>query len=230
MVEPVPIRAISSMATRALLAELAPACAASAGVTLSVESVGGVDAAKRVRQGEAFDLVILAADALDALHAEGRVDARIDLVQSGISCAVRAGERQPDVSTLQALTQALLGCRRVGVSTGPSGVQLMARFEAWGLMPGLRERVVQPPPGTPVGQWLALGEVDLAFQQTAELIHLPGLSLLAPLAADAQILTTFSGSVARHSTAPEAAQRVLAHLASAAHDDSKRRHGFEPVP
>ena len=69
------------MATRALLAELAPACAASAGVTLSVESVGGVDAAKRVRQGEAFDLVILAADALDALHAEDQAERLAQLEQ-----------------------------------------------------------------------------------------------------------------------------------------------------
>ena len=63
------ITGISSMATRALLAELARAYELRAGVTVAIESVGGVDAARRVQAGEAFDLVVLAADAIDKLVA-----------------------------------------------------------------------------------------------------------------------------------------------------------------
>ena len=58
---------ISSMATRKLLAEL---LASLPGVPATVESVGGVDAARRVAAGEAFDAVVLGADAIDRLMAE----------------------------------------------------------------------------------------------------------------------------------------------------------------
>jgi hypothetical protein len=65
------MRGISSMATRQLLAELAGAWRARSGVEVGFESVGGVDAAKRVQAGEAFDLSVLAADAIDKLVAGG---------------------------------------------------------------------------------------------------------------------------------------------------------------
>src|SRR5512133_2975888 len=66
-----PIRGISSMATRAVLAELASACEQRAGVAVQIESVGGVDAAMRVQAGEPFDVVVLASDAIDKLAAGG---------------------------------------------------------------------------------------------------------------------------------------------------------------
>ena len=63
------------MATRQVLAELAPACAAAVGVQMAIESVGGVDAARRVQAGEAFDLVMLAQDALQTLADPSRARA-----------------------------------------------------------------------------------------------------------------------------------------------------------
>ena len=51
------------MATRAVLAELSAAYTAHGGVRVAIESVGGVDAARRVQAGEVFDLVVLASDA-----------------------------------------------------------------------------------------------------------------------------------------------------------------------
>ena len=59
------LHCISSMATRLLLADLAGQWQQRSGVAVRVESVGGVDAAKRVAAGEAFDLVVLAADPHD---------------------------------------------------------------------------------------------------------------------------------------------------------------------
>ncbi|TRZ94350.1 MAG: molybdenum ABC transporter substrate-binding protein, partial [Rhodocyclaceae bacterium] len=78
------ITGISSMATRQILTELAEAYRKQCGVVVTFESVGGVDAAKRVRNGEPFDLVVLAADAIDKLIAAGRIvaDSKTDLVRS----------------------------------------------------------------------------------------------------------------------------------------------------
>src|SRR5215212_6661212 len=97
------IRVISSMATARLLAELAQRLEAESPVHVSLEAVGGVDAAKRVRAGEAFDIVVLASDVIDALIAEARIVARTrtDLVRSGIAVAVRAGAPHPDISSAE---------------------------------------------------------------------------------------------------------------------------------
>ena len=99
------LRLISSMATKPLLADLVALYQAQApDVLIEVESVGGVDAAKRVQAGEAFDLVILASDAIDKLIASGHLQpgSRVDLMRSGVAVAVREGAPVPDLSALDA--------------------------------------------------------------------------------------------------------------------------------
>jgi len=97
------------MATRLILAELLPGFQQRAGVQVSIESVGGVDAARRVQAGEAFDVVILASDAIDKLSASGHVlpDSKTDWVHSGVAVAVREGAPQPDLSTEEAVRTAV---------------------------------------------------------------------------------------------------------------------------
>ena len=56
------ITGISSMATRSVLAELADAYTQQSGQPVAIESVGGVDAIRRLQAGEAFDFVVLAAE------------------------------------------------------------------------------------------------------------------------------------------------------------------------
>lgn len=225
------IRGISSMATRLVLAELADAYQQRTGVRVAIESVGGVDAAKRVQAGEAFDVVILASDAIDKLVASGHVVAgsRVDLVHSGVAIAVREGATPPNVSTEDALRQAVLAARTVSYSTGPSGVALAKLFERWGIADQIRDRIVTPPPGIPVGSLVAKGEVELGFQQLSELINLPGITVLGPMPQAVQIVTTFSGGVCASSDQADAVRDMLAFMASPDAAEPKRRQGMDPV-
>jgi molybdate transport system substrate-binding protein len=222
----VPLTGISSMATRQLLADLA----ADFGRPVSIESVGGVDAARRVQAGEAFDVVVLASTAIDKLIGEGHLQpGRVDIVRSGVAVAVRAGAARPDIATEEALRRAVEAARSVSYSTGPSGVHLARLFERWGIAAQIKDRIVEAPPGVPVGSLVARGEVELGFQQLSELMHLDGIEVLGPLPPAVQVLTTFSGGVGMHSAQPEGARDFLVHLASPASADAKRRHGMEPV-
>ena len=225
------ITGISSMATQQVLAELAEAYRKTSGVVVLFESVGGVDAAKRVDAGEAFDVVVLAADAIAKLVGAGRVINRsqTDLVRSAVAIAVRMGSARPDISSEDALRKTVLSARSIGYSTGPSGVALMGLFERWGIAEAVRERLVQAPAGVPVGQLVANGQVELGFQQLSELMHLPGIDVLGTLPAGTEIVTTFSAGLCAASIQPEAVRALLAFMSSPAAIDAKRRHGMEPA-
>ena len=226
-----PIRGISSMATRQVLAELASAYEQRAGATVQIESVGGVDAARRVRAGEAFDVVVLAADAIDKLIAGGAAVAgsKVDLVHSPVAVAVRAGAPRPDISTEDALRRSVQAAATIGYSTGPSGTALLRLFERWGIVDEIGQRLVQAPAGVPVGTLVARGEVALGFQQLSELLHLEGIELCGTLPAAVQIVTTFSGAVCAASAQPDAVRRMLAFMAGPEAAAAKRRHGMEPA-
>jgi molybdate transport system substrate-binding protein len=219
------------MATRLLLGELAQAYAQRSGVALQIESVGGVDAAKRVMAGEAFDIVVLASDAIDRLIAAGKAVAgsRVDLVHSGVAVAVRAGAPVPDIADEEALRQAVLAARSISYSTGPSGVALAQLFESWGLAEQLRERIVTPPPGVPVGSLVASGAVELGLQQLSELLHVPGITLVGPLPAAIQITTTFSAAISSNCQQLSAAKAAIGFMASGDTADAKRRQGMDPA-
>ena len=225
------ILGISSMATRLVLADLVTAYQQRSGQSVRIESVGGVDAAKRVAAGEVLDVVILASDAIDKLIASGHVLAgsRVDLVHSGVSVAVGAGAPKPDISTEDAVCAAVLAARTVSYSTGPSGVALAKLFERWGIAEDIKSRLVTPPPGIPVGSLVAKGEVELGFQQLSELINLEGITIIGPLPPAIQITTTFSGGVCATSTQPEAVRALLAAMAAPEAAAAKRRQGMDPA-
>jgi molybdate transport system substrate-binding protein len=222
---------ISSMATRALLAELAAAYEARSGARVAIESVGGVDAARRVQAAETFDVVVLASDAIDQLVAGGRVLApsKVDLVRSGVAVAVKAGAPRPDIASEDALKRAVLDAPTLGCSTGPSGVQLAKLFERWGIAPAIAPRLVQAPPGVPVASLVARGDVALGFQQLSELLHVQGIDIVGPLPPSIQITTTFSGGVCATSPRPDAARALLDFMASPATAEAKRRQGMDPA-
>lgn len=224
------LKGISSMATRALLADLTAAFEAQTGAKVAIESVGGVDAAQRVAAGEALDLVLLASDALDKLMAAGHVQpGRVDYVHSPVAVAVPAGAPLPDIGSEATLKAAVQAAPTIGYSTGPSGGHLMRLFERWGLASELASRTVQAKPGVPVGRQVANGEVALGFQQLSELKDLPGITVVGLLPPDCAFITTFSGCVASTSVRADAARAFLAFLNTPDTAAIKQRHGMTPV-
>jgi molybdate transport system substrate-binding protein len=226
------LRGISSMATKSLLAELVQTYRLSTGISVHIDSVGGVDAAKRVQSGEPFDLVLLASDAIDRLMVSGHLqpNSRQDWVRSPVAVAVPEGAPHPDLANETALKAAVLASPTLSYSTGPSGVYLEQLFARWGVAEALKSRLVVAPPGTPVASLVASGQAALGFQQLSELIGFAGIDVLGTLPEDVAFITTFSGgiplAIADDAHRLMAVQAFLDYLASAGAEDLKRKHGM----
>ena len=226
------INGISSMATRQLLTDLLARYHAATGRTVAVEAIGGVDAQKRIRSGEEFDLVILADDIVEKLAGEGDVVAgsRTPFVRSPMAMAVPTGAPKPDIGSEASVRAALTGARSIGYSTGPSGTHLLTVLKAWGLDPAAAPaRFVQAKPGVPVATLVAKGEAAIGIQQLSEFIGEPGIDIVGLLPPPIQLMTTFSMGIGARSKQADAARAVIAYVNAPAAAEMKRRFGMEPV-
>ena len=219
------------MAMREVLRESTVAYTQRYGESVSVVAVGGVEAARRVREGEAFDFVVLAADVIEQLAEIGRVHrgSRTGLARSDIALAVAAGAPRPDMHDEHALRDAILRARSIGYSTGPSGSHLLHLLARWGIGDAVEKRLVQASPGIPVAMLIAQGDAELGFQQLSELMHAPGIDVVGALPQEIQKATIFAAAVCTAAMRPGPANALLAYLASAAADGARRRHGMQAV-
>jgi molybdate transport system substrate-binding protein len=228
---PSELAGISSMAARQILADLVEPCERRTGCRMVVRSMGGVDAARLVRVGEAADIIILASKVMEQLETEGHVvrASRADFARSGIAMAVPSGAPRPTAEDEEAVKRAILQARKICYSSGPSGDHLVHLCKNWGMDEAISERAVLAPPGVPVATLLASGGADLGFQQLSELINAPGIEIVGPLPPEIQAVTVFSAGICSASTKPDEARTVIEYLASVEAEAAKRRHGMEPA-
>lgn len=227
-----PITGIPSMATRRVLSELSRRFEQDTGKRVAIEAVGGVDAAKRVRAGELFDVVALAADVMIKLGAEGLLlpGSTVKFVRSSMALAIRAGAPAPEIGDEQAVRTALEAARSVGYSTGPSGTHLLEVAKSWGLDPaGAAPRFVQAKPGIPVAALVARGEAEIGVQQLSEFLDEPGIVVVGLVPPPLQTVTTFSIGVGALSSRVGDAQALIAFLNDPKGTETKTRFGMEPA-
>ena len=224
------ITGISSMATRQILGELGQRYEAAKGVKVAIQAMGGVDAAKRVREGEPADIVILASGPMAKLEAEGHLapGSVKGFTRSGMAIAVRSGAPKPDIDSGEAVKAAVMAAKAVCYSTGPSGDHLLQLCAGWGIAAD-DPRLVKAPPGIPVGTFVAEGKADLGFQQLSELIHVKGIEVLGLLPPEIQNVTVFAAGVSSMSAHPAETAALVAYLASPETAEVKQAQGMEPA-
>lgn len=223
------ITGISSMATRQLLADLSQSFEQTAQAKVEIDAMGGVDAARIVREGKAIDVVVLASNVMEKLESEGWIvpGTRAGVARSSVAIAVRSGLAHPAIATEDDVKQAVLAAAKISYSTGPSGDHLKRLFEKWNIAEAIADRTVEAKPGIPVGTLVARGDADLGFQQLSEFLDVDGIDILGPLPAEIQTITVFTAGVATKAANPAGARAYIAHLTAPETAAHKEKLGME---
>ena len=223
------IKVLASGAVKEAALELFPQFEKASGATVAATWAGTVDIKKKIAAGEVFDLVIVAGPEMDAFAKDGKIVAgsKVDLVKSSVGVAVKAGAPKPDLSSGDAVKQALLAAKSVGYSQGPSGVYMQNLFEKMGIANEIKAKAKVTTPGVPVATLIRSGEAEIGFKQVSELIHEAGIDFLGPIPADIQNITVFSSGVHAQSKEQTAARALQKFLTAPAAAPVIKKHGLE---
>jgi molybdate transport system substrate-binding protein len=212
------LRVLSAVGMRQVMVALAPTFEQETGHKLSIAFDSGAVIARRLRSGEAADVIIIPRAAIDEIVRAGVVGATsvVDVARSTVGVAVRRGAPKPDISTPEAVRRTLLAATSVAMPDpslgGSSGVHIAKMLDDFGIAEELRPRIVlasNPDREDEMpGSLVASGRAEIALHQIQELIAVPGLEIVGPLPGDLKGDFLFSAGI-RAGTTREVAGRQL---------------------
>jgi molybdate transport system substrate-binding protein len=196
-------------------------------VTLRTDTSGGL--ARRIKGGEAFDVVMMPPAALDALGAATAPGTRVALASVGVGIGVRTGAPPPDISTVDAFRAAMLGARAVAyvdpASGGTSGIYIAKLFRDLGIAEAMAPKSVLTQGGLAAAA-VADGRAEIALQQASEIMAVPGVALIGMLPDAVQMRTVYAGALAAGAVGNQAATEFLAAMQAPPAREAMRARGL----
>lgn len=196
--------------------ELLPAFEKRSGVTVASKVAASQGSGPNtipalLRAGFSADVVILSREGLDELMREGLLVAgsAVDLAQTPLGLAVRAGDLRPDIGSVEGFKQAVLRAQTVNLVSTPA-VHLNGKvFPSL----GIAEAVARKANSGTLGKLPSTDVVVL--RPVSEIIHAPGFDFVGPVPAPVQFRSVFSAAIVSGSSQVDAAKRLIDHLSSA---------------
>jgi molybdate transport system substrate-binding protein len=195
------------------------------------EPMGALQA--RLAAGEAADVLILTAPAIEALATSGEFlpDSRAAIARAPIGVATREGAPAPDMSTAENFRAALTAARAIALSDpavgGSAGIYLRELLGRIGLAEMVAAKTVQVKSGVAAVEAVVSGEADLAMTFIPELLQRNGVRILGPLPPPYDHSTAYAAAVSVRSSSPDAARAFIATLTAPAARSVWAAAGFE---
>ena len=196
-------------------------------------SFGAVGAIlERFNADEPCDVVILTRKQVDALESQGRVVAgsSADLGRVATSIAAREGKPQPDVSTGEALREALLAAEGIffpDPAKATAGIHFMQVLEKLGIVEQVRAGLQVFPNGATAMREMAQSKRRcLGCTQATEILATPGVKLVGPLPEGYDLVTTYVAAVNAKARNARGASAFVTRLTGDATRDDRRAAGF----
>jgi molybdate transport system substrate-binding protein len=227
------VRVLAAGAAKAGLEKIAPEFERATGHTVraSFDTVGAQR--DRVLNGELADLVILSDAAIAQLRAAGRIEGEAKQIGVvAVSLAVRTGAVVPDISTAQALQQALESAATIAYADPARGATAGTHFDqvlrALGLRDRLQPRISILPFGVDVIREVSTGRFALGVSQSSEILQHEGIAMVGPLPPPHALTTGYAAATVTRQTGAAA---LLEFLARPQAVQKFRASGFlQPAP
>ena len=175
--------------------------------------------AKRLADGEIYDILISPPAVIDKAMQEGKTAAagRSVVGRVGAGITVRSGAEAPDVSSVESFKKALIEAESLVYNTASTGLYLDRLFVQMGIADQLKPKTTRYPNGAAVLEHVIAGkgrEIGFGALTEIRLYTSQGLQLVGPLPAEIQNYTRYDAALMRGATAPEVATSVLQLLAT----------------
>jgi molybdate transport system substrate-binding protein len=213
-----------------VLNQIGPEFERLSGYKLNVVTDIAATLAKRVNDGESFDVFVGPPAQMDRLIQSNRIiaDSRTAIARSGIGVEVRAGAPKPEIRSVELFKRALLDAKTIGyLKEGASGVYLAGLLDRLGIGGAIKSKVIRPETDI-VSELVAKGEVELGMVVITQILTTPGVELVGPIPQELQFYVAWSGGISANSSAPKTAAELLQFLTGPAALPVLKAQGMEP--
>jgi len=175
--------------------------------------------AARLAAGEVADVLIAPPAALDQQTKDGKLAAegRVVVGKVGAGVVTRADLPSPDIASVAAFKQAVLGADTIVYNTASTGLYLEKLFERLGIADAIKAKTTRYPNGERVMEHLIHGkgnEIGFGAITEIKMFEPKGLKLVGPLPAEVQNYTTYGAALMTGAPSPQAAKAFLSFLGS----------------
>src|SRR5262245_20800056 len=188
-----------------------------------------------IASGKAADLIIASAPLMAELEKTGKITpgSRIDIGRVGLGLVVRAGAPVPDVSTPDAVQQALQKAATIAYSDPKLGAtsttHLMKIAESFGIKDEVVRKGILSTGGNDSAEKVANGQAELAIAPISD-IHAKDARIAGPLPEAIQLWTVYAAAIPASSKEPEHARAFVAALTGPAMRERWINAGWQAAP
>jgi molybdate transport system substrate-binding protein len=213
------IKMLVSNALKTSMEELAPQFEAASEHKLDITFGAGTELKLAIERGAKFDVVIIAPAQIDALIAQGKLDAadRRDIAKAGFGLAARKGAPKPDISTVEGFKRALQAAKSIAyVEAGAGSPYFKGLLERFGIAEETKPKLRPQPTSNPTAKAVANGEAEIGVTAISEILPYAGAQVVGPLPEEIQFYSVSAAAVAADTKVPDAARAVIRFLTAPA--------------
>lgn len=187
-----------------------------------------------IASGRPADLIIASAPLLAELEQSGKLipGSRVDIGRVGLGVVIRQGTPVPDISTPEAIKQALISARSIAYTDPKLGatsvIHLMKIAKGFGIEDQVIDKGITATGGGDAAARVADGTADIAIVLISD-IHAKGAKLVGPLPEALQLWTVYAAAIPASSTDPDSARAFVAALTEPAMRERWIEAGWEPA-